>query len=144
MPTTNNDISGFHVGGEDLLELGNSNIISNDDDDFTKWVLSRNTSHINILENQIIDLQKKLGDNIFIELSNDLVYIYYRDNITFKIKMAKEGTCQSFENYLYFVEKNKLIYSEKIINRDSYLLTNFWISFADKTLHDILKTYSLK
>ena len=144
MSSTNN-LSGIHVGGVDLLDLGNNNIIpSNEDDDFTKWVLSRSTGHKNSLKNQIIELQKKLGDGIFIELLKDIVYVYYREGVTFKIKMAREGTCQSFENYLYFVEKNKLIYSEKTINKDSFLLINFWISFTDNVLKKILKTYTIK
>ncbi len=137
----NHNAVGIHVGGVDLLDISNKN----DDDEFTKWVLSRSVKHRTDLENQIIELQDLLGGNVFVELSNERVYIYYLENITFQIKMAKEGTCQSFENYLYLVEKgNKLIYSEKTVNKDSFLLVNFWLSFQKNALDDIMSSLQNK
>ena len=130
----------IHIGGNDLLHIDQDEIA------FDTWVLDRVEQQRFKLENQIEDLESGLNSNIYVELKDKQIFIYYKQGVTFEIEMAPPSLCytSNTENKIFFLEKNReLIYSEMALLPTSKFLINFWFSFTRNALNDVLEKYKL-
>lgn len=128
-----------HLDGEDLLGL---NILSKvEDEEFTKWVITRTNQQKLKLENQISELASHLGGQILVELEGNSVYIYFNERFTYEIVILQEEKCVSNKNYIYQIdntgskdskEHRKLIFSQEAQNTKN--LVHFWIKFQNECL----------
>ena len=124
---------------------------------------------LNRYQNQIEDLDLLLDEGIHVIYEDKKVYVKYKDVITFHIEHLVEvdNTCddnntaldKGYENNIYVESlgdaklevntretdiRNLPVYTESADTEDSKILGNFWISFVEHGLTQVLKSYNIK
>ncbi len=115
----------------DLLSMDNCDL------DFTNWVISRANQDASI-ESQLVHLQGILGENVFTELQDQKVIVYYSPDITFEIVLDDfKG-----KNMVYLVgaEKKELVYSVTPFGFPYQQLVSCWMDFQRNRLEKIVKS----
>jgi hypothetical protein len=121
-------------------------------------------------QNQIEDLDLLLDDGVHVVYEDSKVFIKYKDQITFRIEHLKKLTPPvnednpdlleldiQYENNIYVdsVKRNTSdltepeiselpVYTEKANTEESKVLGNFWISFVEHGLAQVLDSFSIK
>ncbi len=114
------------LGEIDLLSMDNSDL------DFTNWIKSREFERPS-LESQLEKLQKLLGENVFTELHDEKVIVYYRPEVTFEIVLNVNG-----KNMVYQLEETKdPVYSMTPLGFPYQQLVSCWMDFQRNRLESV-------
>ena len=117
------------LGEIDLLSMDNSDL------DFANWIKSREYERPS-LESQLEKLQQLLGENVFTELQDEKVIVYYRPEVTFEIVLNGNG---NGKNMVYQLEETKdLVYSITPLGFSYQQLVSCWMDFQRNRLESVL------
>lgn len=118
------------LGEIDLLSMDNSDL------DFTNWIKSREYERPS-LESQLEKLQQLLGENVFTELQDEKVIVYYRPEVTFEIVLNHNG---NGKNMVYQIgqDKKEPVYSMTALGFPYQQLVSCWMDFQSKRLERVL------
>ena len=116
------------LGEIDLLSMDNSDL------DFANWIKSREYERPS-LESQLEKLQQLLDENVFTELQDEKVIVYYRPEVTFEIILNCNG-----KNMVYQIGQGKKeqVYSITSLGFPYQQLVSCWMDFQRNRLESIL------